>query len=85
MKTIVRPSFVAFFNARPGLAFPVFDGLFVALQRSPRWALRTPVQLPQQLPDMPGVIPDPELFLDQVRYPITSPKRRLITQSLRPF
>jgi len=41
--------------------------------------------LEQQFPDMPGVIADGELFLDQVRHPITSPKRRRITQSLRPF
>jgi hypothetical protein len=48
------PSFAAFFNAGPSLAFPVADGLFVTLQRPPRWTLRAPVQLPQQLPHMPG-------------------------------
>jgi hypothetical protein len=40
MKTIVRPSFAAFFNAGPSLAFPVVDGLLVALQRTSRKTVR---------------------------------------------
>jgi hypothetical protein len=73
MKTIVRPSFWAFFYVGPGLALPVVNSFFVTLQRSPCGSLRAPVQLPQQLPDMSGVVMHSKLFLDQVSHPVTGP------------
>jgi hypothetical protein len=83
MKTTVRPSFWAFFNGRPSLPLPLADGLFIALQRSACRALWTPVQLPQQFPDMSGMVTHAELLVDQVRYPLAGPQRRLIAKLLR--
>jgi hypothetical protein len=85
-KTIVRPSFWAFFfDGGPGLALPLDDGLFVPLQRPPLRPLRAPVQLAEQLPDMAGMIADAELALDQIRYPWAGPEWRFIAEFLRAF
>src|SRR5271154_5079927 len=85
MKTMVRPSFSAFFNRRPCPALPFANGFFVALQCSPSGPLGTPAQLAEQLPDMAGMIMNAELPPNQIGDPGTGPQRRLITKLLRPF
>src|ERR1700758_4471968 len=66
MKTIVRPSLCAFFKGWPALLFPLLDGNLVAFQRPSLRPLHTPLQSAQDLPDMSGVIANPELLLDQM-------------------
>ena len=64
------------------LLLPGADGFFVALQGAAGGALHAPVHGPQKLPDVPGVIGDTELLLDQVGYAPAGPQRRLVTQPL---
>jgi len=64
MKTMVRPSFWAFFKLRPSLLLPAPDGRFVPFQSSPHRPLTTPTHLAQDLPNMPRMIPDAILSLD---------------------
>ena len=84
MKTIVRPSFRAFFNGGPLMLLPPTDRCFVAFAGPPRRSLRAPPERDQQLPDMPPVVADVELAFDQVRDARAGPQRRLIAQRLRP-
>ena len=85
MKTIVRPSAWAFFNGWPTLGFPLLDGGFVTFQCPTGRPLHAPVQLAENLPDMPGMIGDLELIRNQVRDAVAGPQGRLIAQSLGTF
>ena len=84
MKTIVRPSWRAFFYGGPLLLAPVPDLLLIALAGTPGRPLRAPAQRHQQFPDVPLVVANVELLLDQMHHPRTRPQRRLIAQHLRP-
>ena len=76
MKTIVRPSFWAFFNGRPSLALPSADRLFVALAGFADQTLRAPVERPQDLPDVALVVAHSELVGDQTSDPRAAPQWR---------
>jgi hypothetical protein len=82
MKTIVRPSFWAFFDGGPSLPLPLVNGRLVPFQRPACGPLRTPVQLPQQLPDVARMIANVELLFDQVPDPLAGPQRGLIAEFL---
>lgn len=82
MKTIVRPSFSAFFYLRPALALPFVNQIFVALQGAAHGLLHTPIQLPQDAPNVSGVIIHLEVLFDQVRNPWTRPQGSFVTQAL---
>src|SRR5207302_7949645 len=84
-KTIVRPSLRAFFHRGPVLPFPKADLLLVAFPSTSCGPLRAPAQTHQNFPDMPLVVQDPELLLDQVRHAWARPQRSLIAQPLRTF
>jgi hypothetical protein len=73
MKMMVRPSAWAFFNGWPVHASPVADRFFSPLASSSYGALAAPAQIVQNFPDMPGMIRDAELVLDQVGHPGASP------------
>ena len=81
MKTIVRPSSGLFFNLRPALLFPVGDPSLVPFQRTAHRLLQAPPQLPQDAPNVSGMIIDLEVLLDQVGHPWTCPQRRFVTQA----
>src|SRR5262245_15498032 len=68
MKMIVRPSWRAFFDGGPAHAPPA-DLFLVSLAGSSHRPLATPAQIEEDLPDMPGMIGDSELVLDEVRHP----------------
>src|SRR5437588_9775073 len=84
MKTIVRPSFLAFFYLRPALLLPHTNLLFVPLQGPSGGPLAAPSQLPQNPPRMAGVVADPAFFLDQMGDPRRRPQAALVAQRLRP-
>src|SRR5437763_4955863 len=84
-KTIMRPSRRAFFNRGPVLPFPKADLFLVAFPSTSCGPLRTPAETHQNFPDMPLVVQDPELLLDQVRHARAGPQRRLIARPLRAF
>src|ERR1700675_347458 len=75
MKTMVRPSFWAFFNSRAGLALPFSNCFFIPLHGRPHGTLGSPAELTEQLPDMPGMIMNTELPLDQIGDSGASPQR----------
>jgi hypothetical protein len=62
---------------------PLVDEGFVSLQGAAYGLLDAPVQLPQDTPDVPGMITDFEASLDQVSNPLTVPQRSFVTQTLR--
>jgi hypothetical protein len=82
MKTIVRPSFWAFLNLRPAALLPVLDPRFVAFQSATHRLLYAPPQLPQDAPDVAGVIIDCEVLFDQVGHSLARPQWCLIPQTL---
>src|SRR5262245_51695517 len=67
-----RPA--AFFYPRPFCLLPSGDGGLVALDRTALGLLTAPPQSRQHLPDMSGVIPHPELVLNQRRDPRQRPQ-----------
>jgi hypothetical protein len=83
MKTIVRPSLRAFFNGRPAILLPIFDGGLVSFHGSPHRQLRAPVQLPEDLPHMAAMVVDSELMVDGMRHPGAGPQWSLVTVHLR--
>src|SRR5256885_16337598 len=82
MKTMVRPSFLAFFLTPASASLPLPDLLFVPLHRPSAGPLATPSQLPQNPPGMAGVVADPALFLDQVGDPRRCPQTALVAAML---
>ena len=81
----MRPSSWAFFNGRPALMLPLVNPRLVPFHSAADRLLNTPVQLPQDAPDMAGVIADMEVLLDQVAHSRTGPQRRFIAQLLWTF
>src|SRR5438874_9107558 len=74
-----------FFNRGPVLPFPEADLFLVAFPSTSGGPLRAPAETHQNFPDMPLVVQDPELLLDQVRHAWARPQRSLIAQPLRTF
>jgi hypothetical protein len=84
MKTMVRPSFRAFFNLGPALLRPLPNLVFVALQRPPYRTLATPSQLPENPPGLRGVVLHTASLLDQMGHAPRSPHVGFITQRFWP-
>ena len=82
LKTIVRPSFRAFFPGGPALLLPLLDGSLVALQGSAHRLWRAPLHLAKDLPHVPAMRADAKLVFAQVRHSITSPQRRFMAPML---
>ena len=74
MKTMIRPSFRAFFKVRPDRALPVGDGFFIALESAGGGALAAPAHLPQEPADMVGMVPDAEGIFDHLGHTLGRPK-----------
>lgn len=70
---MVLLSFSAFFQGRPPLLFPVFDGLLVALVRPALWFLQALPQGFEQTTHMCRMVADPKLSSDHFGYPRTRP------------
>ena len=66
MKTMVRPSFLAFFLTLAALLLPVPDLLLVSFQGASRRSRATPTQLPQDAPGLRGIVLHLAFVLDQV-------------------
>lgn len=79
----MRPSFWAFFDLRPAFALPLVDQRLIALQGAADGLLYAPVQLPQDAPNVSGMVVDLKIPLDQVGDPLAGPQRSFITQALR--
>ena len=84
MKTIVRSSWRAFLNRGPLILLPPTNRFFVSLAGPSGRPLGAPTERDQQLPDMPFVVADFELALDQVRHARAGPQQCFIAQRLRP-
>lgn len=61
------------FYARPFLAPPMFDGLFVALASALFWPVTGPVQEAENLPHMTRMVADAEFTLDDLRHSFAGP------------
>src|SRR6266581_494954 len=61
----------------------MLNRLLITLPRPSLRPLATPLQLPQDFPDVAGVVTNSKLLLDQVPDPPQSPQRRLVAQSFR--
>src|SRR5207244_464001 len=85
MKTIVRPSFLAFFLTPASASASTHESSLRPAPGPVRWAsLAAPSQLPQNPPRMAGVVADPAFFLDQMGDPRRRPQAALVAQRLRP-
>ena len=85
MKTIARPCCRAFFNRRPRPLLPMADPFSIPLPGTARRPLRTPPQAHQNFPDMPRMVADAELLLDQMRHARARPEWCFVSQSFRAF
>ena len=74
-----------FFNPGPYFLLPGLNHFLVAFARLAGRSLRTPAQIHQHFPHMPGMVADAELPLDQIGHPRAAPQRRLVTEPLRPL
>jgi hypothetical protein len=74
--------FELFFNLRPALALPFPNRGFVPFQGAAHRLLHVPVQLPEDAPNVPRMITDLEIPLDQVGHALTGPQRSFIAQTL---
>ena len=61
----------------------MLNRLLITLPRPSLRPLATPLELPQDFPDVAFVVMDSKLLLDQVPDPPQSPQRRLVAQSFR--
>jgi len=68
-----------FFDPRPAIAYPALNGLIVAFARSSFGTLATPSQLPEDFPDMPGMVRHPELAPNDLSNSFQGPEVRLVT------
>src|ERR1700730_6099167 len=84
MKTIVRPSFLAFFLTSANVLLPHPDLLLIPLQRPPGGTLTAPPQLPQNAPSLRGMIANSAFLLDQERHSPRRPQTGFVPQSFRP-
>ena len=82
-KTMIRPSFWAFFSLRPALLFPAADLFFVPLQPAAGRTLRRPAQLPQDAPSLHRGELLPAFALDQVRHAPGGPQTGFVSQRFR--
>ena len=80
-----RPAERLCFYWRPLSAFPLFDRLVVALDRTPFGLLMPPLQTMHQPPHVIGVIVDPELLVDEPGDARRCPQVRVVAASPRPF
>src|SRR6185437_10328589 len=73
-----------FFQLRPALLDPAFDGLVVAFDRAPRWPLAGPVQLvAKHVPDVAWVVRHAGNVLDHLGNPRQRPHVRQVSVGCR--
>lgn len=74
-KTMIRPSFWAFFKRWPDIVLPVGDRLFVPFPSTAHRPLATPAHLPaENPPHVPGVIPHTKLLSHYLGDPVQCPE-----------
>src|SRR6266496_3572993 len=82
MKTMVRPSFLAFFLTSASDPSPLQNLGFVPFPGASRRSLATPTQLPQNAPCLRGIVLHSAFVLDQLRHTRRRPQGRFISECL---
>src|SRR5713101_1385286 len=73
-KTIVRPSFLAFFLTPANVSASTSGSSLHPAPAPASGTLTAPSQLPQDAPSLRGMIADPAFLLDQLRHPPRRPQ-----------
>ena len=83
-KTIVRPSFLAFFLTPAGVAASTAGSSPRPAPALAPWPLTTPAHLPQDPPHVSGMVLNPTFLLDQMGHPVGRPQVGFVPQPFRP-
>src|SRR5262249_46565079 len=78
------PRRAALFYPGPFRVLPTRNGALIPLNRAPLGLLAAPAQGRQHLPDVAGMVTNPELLVDQSGHPRQSPEIGRVPSSKRP-